>query len=70
MGGASSFIPPAVSSNGTSTLNQLSYFGPRTPSGLVNLGGGNTQALWAGVAQGAVTGYTAGMTVPPLFGLP
>ncbi len=70
MGGATSFIPPAVSSNGTSTLNQLSYFGPRTPSGVVNLGGGNTQALWAGVTQGAVTGYAANVHVLPMFGLP
>ncbi|WP_161606232.1 DUF6531 domain-containing protein [Microlunatus speluncae] len=59
--GATSYIPPYVSANGTGTLNQLSYFGPRTPAGLVNFGGGNTQALWTTVGQGAATSYAANM---------
>jgi RHS repeat-associated protein len=70
MGAGGSFIPPVVKSNGTSTLSQLSYFGPRTVSGVFNVGATNTGALWASTAQGAVTGYAAGMTIPPLLGQP
>ena len=54
-GAVSSVTMP--SGSGMTTLNQTSYFGPRTVSGAVNVGGTNTQAMYlqggAGAAQGA-----------------
>lgn len=47
---------PVPASQGTGTLSQMSYFGTRTPSGLVNFGAPNTQAMWGGVAAGTVIG--------------
>ena len=34
----------------------MSYFGTRTPQGLVNFGAPNTQAIWGGVSSGTVIG--------------
>ncbi|QBR92879.1 DUF6531 domain-containing protein [Nocardioides euryhalodurans] len=54
-GAVSSVTMP--SGSGMTTLNQTSYFGPRTVSGAFNLGGTNTQSMYlqggAGAAQGA-----------------
>lgn len=47
---------PVGQSTGTSTLSQMSYFGTRTPQGLVNFGAPNTQAIWGGVSSGTVIG--------------
>ena len=44
-------------SRGTTTLNQLSHFGPRTPSGAFNFHGQNTRAMWGSAGAGAALGF-------------
>ena len=66
-GGASSVTMP--SGSGMTTLNQTSYFGPRTVSGAFNLGGTNTQSMYlqggAGAAQGHLRRLQRGARLAP-----
>ena len=55
--------PPGT---GMNTLNQMSYFGPRTFSGAFNFSGPNTQAMWTSGLTGTGIGFASDLGLAPV----